>query len=104
MWSRCPLLTALLLTALWGSEDPGGERRNPILFRQYGFLCLGFVLGGIKARNVKMEECALWASRTVCSLLRRRGQQDSEEASRVAGLRARWTSHLVSTVFLFQRN
>lgn len=53
MCSRGPLLTALLLTALWGGEDPSGEGRNPILFRQYGFLCLGFVLVKIKARNGK---------------------------------------------------
>lgn len=72
VWSCCSLPTALLLTALWGGEDPSGERRNPIFFRQYGFLYLGFVLMiRIKARNVNMEECILWASLTLCFFLRR---------------------------------
>lgn len=31
--SRGPLPAAVLLTAGWRGEDPGGERRDPILFR-----------------------------------------------------------------------
>lgn len=72
VWSCCSLPTALLLTALWRGEDPSGERRNPIFFRQYGFLYLGFVLMiRIKARNVNREECILWASLILCFFLRR---------------------------------
>ena len=88
MCSRRVLPATLLLAALRGSEDPGGGRRNPILFRQYGFLGLGFVLLGIKARNVKMEDPILRARRAECALLWQRGNKRQGAMDKVSGLRA----------------